>query len=480
MYRLQRVVEAGLAACEVYRSLCVAFVICSLAACGANTSAETAAPTPTSTVEVTASCADVDANWGNDWPAALDALEQLIAAGQTCGEEPLLSKKYAAHYIYGDSLEKSGDLEAAIAQYEAALLVDPRRSEALDALARLNALPEPTPPACLSASPPRPDPAPPATPDTSQFVTAQDGQLRLNGRPFKVEGVNYYPRHAPWHRFLKEADPAEMAAELDAVEQAGFNTIRVFLRYEPLFTCQPEDAIPNETTFAVVDTLFQLARERDLRLIVTLDDLPDLTFRPLYTDWAHYDAQTVYVVRRYRNEAGILAWDLRNEGDLDYGARAGDEARFSQDEVVGWLAHASQIVRENDPYHLLTAGWWGDPTITAPYVDVLSFHHWAEADQLQARLSDYRQRSSKPLLLQEVGYHSWAEAAQDRRDESGQADILGRVVAVAEAQDIAGWLIWTAFDFTPEPGQPPTHEHFFGLWRVDLTPKPALEALPLQ
>jgi hypothetical protein len=140
----------------------------------------------------------------------------------------------------------------------------------------------------------------------------------------------------------------------------------------------------------------------------------------------------------------------------------------------------SQLVRENDPHHLLTAGWWGDPTITAPYVDVLSFHHWAEADRLQARLNDYRQRSSKPLLLQEVGYPGWAEAAQDRRDESGQADVLGRVVAAAEAQDIAGWLIWTAFDFTPEPGQPPTHEHFFGLWRVDLTPKPALEALPLQ
>lgn len=109
-----------------------------------------------------------------------------------------------------------------------------------------------------------------------------------------------------------------MAAELDLIQAAGFNTLRVFLWYEPLFTCRPEAAIPNEAALAIVDTLFDQAGERDLKLIVTFNDLPDLTFRPLYTDWAHYDAQTVYLVRRYRNEPAILAWDLCNEGDLDY------------------------------------------------------------------------------------------------------------------------------------------------------------------
>lgn len=204
------------------------------------------------------------------------------------------------------------------------------------------------------------------------------------------------------------------------------------------------------------------------------------TIEPLYTDWAHYDAQTGYIVRRYRNEPHILAWDLRNEGDLDYGARPGDTAQFSQAEVIAWLAHISQLIRENDPHHLLTAGWWGDPTVTNPYVDILSFHHWSEAGQLQARLDDYQQRNDKPILLQEVGYHSWAEAPYDQRDELGQADILGRALEIAEARDIAGWVVWTAFDFVPAAGQPATHEHFFGLWRVDLTPKPALDALPLQ
>jgi tetratricopeptide (TPR) repeat protein len=219
------------------------------------TKTETATSSPANTValevatevtpvETTVSCADVDANWGNNWLIVLEVLEQLIAANQSCGEEPLLSKKYAAHFSYAVSLEHKGDLDAAITQYRAALLIDPQRKEALDELIRLDALPEPTPVTCHSTSLPRPDPAPTETPDTSLFVTTQGDQLQLSGQPFKVKGVNYYPRHTPWHRFLEEANPSEMAMELDLIKQAGFNTIRIFLRYEPLFTCQPEDAIP--------------------------------------------------------------------------------------------------------------------------------------------------------------------------------------------------------------------------------------------
>lgn len=449
--------------------------------------------TSTATIEATSepevnptetlpTCADIDTHWGNDWPATLATLEMLIATDQTCGEEPLLSKKYAAHYIYAASLEESGDIETATHQYQAALAIDPNRQEALNALFQLDALPEPTPAPCLSTSNPNPDPAPAEPPDLSSFVTVSNDQLILEDAVFNVKGVNYYPRHTPWHRFLEESDPAEMAIELDLIKEAGFNTLRVFLWYEPLFTCQPEDAIPNEETFAKVDALLQLADERDLKLIVTLNDLPDLMFRPLYTDWEHYDAQTTYIVRRYRNEPAILAWDLRNEGDIDYGAQSSDNDRFNETEVLKWLDHTSQIVQENDPYHLITAGWWGDPIATAPYVDFLCFHQFDSFDtqQLQARIKEYQSRTNKPLILGEVGYHSWAAAAESARDEANQAKILEDVLNATNEQKIAGWIIWTAFDFTIPPGQPPNYEHFFGLWRSDLTPKPVLETLPLQ
>ena len=69
-------------------------------------------------------------------------LEQLLTTNHSCGEDPIFGKKYAAHFSYGYSLENQGDLDAAIIQYQAALAIDPKRKEALDALIRLNALPE--------------------------------------------------------------------------------------------------------------------------------------------------------------------------------------------------------------------------------------------------------------------------------------------------------------------------------------------------
>lgn len=439
-----------------------------------------AEPTPPSPIAITVSCADIDTHWGRDWPMTVRVIEQLIQAEQGCGGDPLSSKLYAAHFNYAQSLEQAGEVAAAATQYQAALLLDPIRQEALRELTRLNALPAATPVTCQSTVAAGTDPARAETVDRAQLIRVAGSQLMLHEKPFKVKGVNYYPRQAAWHRFIEEADLAAVTAELDVIQQVGFNTVRIFLRYEPLFDCQPEDAIPNEAAFAKLDRLFELTRERNLKLIVTLNDLPDLAFRPLYTDWAHYDAQTVYIVRRYRHEPHILAWDLRNEGDLDYGVSGTHTVYATQAEVMAWLAHVSELVRQHDPHHLITAGWFGDPTDTAPYSDILSFHHWAEADALRARIATYQQQTDKPLLLQEVGYHSWAEAAHDRRSLVQQADILGRVVSVAEETDIAGWVVWTAFDFVPRSGQPKNHEHFFGLWTLDLTAKPALETLPLE
>ena len=444
------------------------------------TTSEPPTDVPTATPsEPVVTCADIDANWGKDWNAVLAAIEQLMANDQACGEEPLTSKRYAAHFNYGTALEANNEVEAAVMQYQAALELDPNRQEALRVLARLNALPAPTPAPCLSSSAPRPDPAPNGAPDLSAFVTVSEDQFLFNGEIFKVRGVNYYPRHTPWHRFIEEFDPDEVATELDLISQAGLNTLRVFLWYEPLFTCEPETAIPNEDAFAKIDALIQMAHERDLKLIVTLNDLPDLRFRPLYTDWEHYDAQTVYIVRRYRNEAAILAWDVRNEGDIVYGAQSSDHQLFSQEEVIDWLAHTTQLVRDNDPNHLITAGWWGDPLVTSPYVDFLSFHQFDSFDvrRLQDRINEYQEGSNQPLLLQEVGYHSWAEAPAGARDEQTQAQILGDVVSAVEDTEIAGWVVWTAFDFVLAPGQPPNTEHFFGLWRTNLTPKPALQSI---
>jgi hypothetical protein len=426
--------------------------------------------TPTTTPTLTqkpATCADLDAAWAtSDWPGVLRVLEQLQTHDIACGPEPLDVKRYAAHFSYAVALETNGEIDAAIKQYQAALALDGRRQEALNALARLNALPTPTPPACS------PSELPPYTPTlSSTFVSVKESRIALGEEDFFIQGVNYYPRHTPWERFLTEGSLDEMVKELDLIAGAGLNTLRVFLWYEPLFTCAPEEAMPVPETFTKLDAIIALASERNLHLIVTLNDLPDLHFRPLYTDWGHYDSQTAFIVSRYRDEPTILAWDLRNEADLDYGARDGS-GRFERESVLAWLAHTAEIVRANDANHLITAGWWGDAAETVDAVDILSFHHWTDAAELESRIGALREQSRKPILIEEVGYPSWGEDG-----EAYQTETLTEVISTADQSRVAGWLIWNAFDFTPINGQPDSPEYHFGLWRTDLTPKPALDAL---
>lgn len=457
------------------------FVVAGVSGCASSTSdtpAATDEPQPTGTATVTGyTCADLDRTWGNNWPVFLLAVDDLIQSGTDCGIGPLEAKKYAALYNYAASLETvTSDRAAVVDLYSQAFELDPQRAEALAALARLNALPEPTPVPC----PAQPEPLPPPPVDTfsgSEFVQAHDQTLVLDGEVYRVRGINYYPRQAPWHGFLEEATLPEMATELDLIAGAGFNALRIFSRYDALFLCEPEQAIPDPAGFALLDGLFDLAREHGFKLIVTLNDLPDLYFRPLYTDWARYDAQTAFIVQRYRNDPIILAWDLRNEGDLDTRIRQ-NAPTFSRQQVLDWLAHTSQLVRDNDPNHLITAGWLEESLDTEPYVDFLSFHHWSDVSSLQARITDYRARTSKPLLLEEIGYHSWTGDPSTPRTADEQAVLLSEAISQADADDLAGWLIWTAFDFVPDNGIY-NFEHFFGLWTYDLEPKPALDGLPL-
>jgi endo-1,4-beta-mannosidase len=46
----------------------------------------------------------------------------------------------------------------------------------------------------------------------------------------------------------------------------------------------------------------------------------------------------------------ILAWDLKNEPNLDFENR-------DKSNVLSWLEHMITVVKENAPNHLVTIGW---------------------------------------------------------------------------------------------------------------------------
>ncbi len=309
---------------------------------------------------------------------------------------------------------------------------------------------------------------PPYVPrSTDDFVRVSSRGFVSGGQAFRIRGINYFPARAPWRRFLTASDPAAISQELDLIRATGFNTLRIFLWYNALFDGSGSGAVPVPGAFARLDTILNLAADRDLRLIVTLNDLPDLTNTPLYTRPETAAAQTTYIVSRYRDEPAILAWDVRNEGDLDY--RSGE---FSSTAVLDWLARTAGQIRRIDPNHLITAGWSSDTRATENVVDFLSFHHYLPQGLLGPRIASLKASTKKPIVLEETGFSTLDGG------EALQSLLLHATLTAAEDNDLGGWLVWTAFDFAPDvtcipPACPDTdnRQHHYGLWRADYTPK---------
>lgn len=317
--------------------------------------------------------------------------------------------------------------------------------------------------------------------DMHGFVYLDNDQFILNDTPYEVKGINYYPANYPWRRFLTETNLDELRAELTLLRDTGFNTLRIFLWNTALFNCPGSGAVPNWGVFQRLDGIILTAAELDFHLIVTLNDLPDLTDYPLYNNPQHIQEQTRFIIERYRDEAAILAWDLRNEADIDYGSKHGDVfGDFSKSTVLNWLEETAIQVREWDDNYLITIGWLNDAEATAPYVDFISFHHWEGVDELIERIDKIHNATDKPILLQEFGYSDYHENITPER----QAELINDVIDVSENQGLLGWMIWTAFDFPleatciPSPCRSEDNaEHHFGIWGSDYNPKPAVQVI---
>lgn len=315
--------------------------------------------------------------------------------------------------------------------------------------------------------------------DARPFIQIRDKGFVEGDRAFYARGINYYPAQTPWRRFLLESEARDVRAELQLIRDTRFNSLRIFLWNGALFPCDGAKDRPSPAVFERLDQLIHAAAELDLRLIVTLNDMPDLDEQPLYENPSHVQEQTRIIVGRYARVPTILAWDLRNEGDIDYGSRNIFQRRFPRVKVLGWLRQTAALVRSLDDHHLLTAGWLNEAHSTAPSVDFVSFHHWSGAEDLRRRIRELQLSTEKPVLLGEVGYSTYGGMTPQE-----QALALASAIGISEDSDLLGWMIWTAFDFPPTATCYPSPcvsldnaEHHFGIWNADYRPKPAIGAI---
>lgn len=312
--------------------------------------------------------------------------------------------------------------------------------------------------------------APQPRPD---FVTRTATGLTLNGTPYRIAGINYYPQATPWHEFWPNYDPAVIEQDFARMQQLGLNTVRIFVPFEQWGGPRINTAYQEQLA-----DLLTRADRHGLKVIVTLFDFR-VDYQPLA--WPGADRQLEALLTRFKDNRAILAWDLKNEPDLDYAAHG-------RATVDAWLAHIARLARTYDPNHLLTIGWSSPdaaPTLAAN-LDVVSFHFYAPAEQLLPRYAALRAAvSDRPIVVTEFGLPTWNSFVfPNGHSEPEQAMYYADVLGALRSTDSGGYLAWTLYDFADVPGnvagtwpwqrQP---QKYLGVLRGDGAPKRAAALL---
>ena len=280
-------------------------------------------------------------------------------------------------------------------------------------------------------------------------VVTDGKHLRVGGAPHRVKGVTY-------GTFLRRPDgfcfpePAQVEADLIAMAECGFNTVRTY-------DVPPPDVLDG-------------ARALGLRVLVGLQ----------YADWRMQGDASRASHRAVRMAARaavdealevlagrpeVLAVSVGNEVPSDIARLYGRAA------VEDLLSELVARVHEGDREVLAT--YTGYPTAEFLRVegqDLVTFNVFLErAEQLRPYLGHLQRISGdRPLVLTEVGL------AAELHGEAEQARSLAMQLGCVDQSGCAGA---TVFAWTDEwaTSAGPVEGWGFGLTRADRSPRPALE-----
>lgn len=347
----------------------------------------------------------------------------------------------------------------------------------------------------------------------------------MNDATFRL-GINYWParRAMTWWRAF---EVEEVERDFARLREAGFDLVRVFLLWED-FQPEPERIAPD--AIERLHTVADLAARSRLQLLPTFftghmsgaNWLPawacepsgaPTRFRTLsggrvlparpknwYADQAIIEAQTRLVhevVRALASHPALWGWDLGNEP-------SNCVIPPSRELGLAWLKRMVAEIRAADSTHPITLGLHMEdleedrrlgPAEVARACDLLAMHgypvyaEWAQGptDAWLLPFLGLLTRwlgEGRDLLFEEFGAPTRpTQAAPPSRtpllEEDEAARFTHEALALLHHFGFAGALLWCYSDYAPElctrpPFDKAPHECFFGLWRADGTPKPAV------
>lgn len=285
-----------------------------------------------------------------------------------------------------------------------------------------------------------------------------------------TSGINYYPKNTPWNMFGKTYNSSVIEKDFALIQELQLNTIRIFVPYEAF-----GKANVNPKKLMQLKQTLDIAERHKLNVIVTLFD-----FYGNYDvqDWTLNHRHAEQIVNALKNHPALVAWDIKNEPDLDFESRG-------KLKVIAWLKEMIKNIRKWDSKTNITIGWSSTEAAEnlVEEVDIVSFHYYKEPKDFLKSFAVLKNKAKgKDLVLQEYGYSSYSgfwNLFTGSIDD--QATYYKEMQLYIEQENIP-FVLWTLYDFETIPtsvvGRLPwrkNQQKYFGLFTVDGQPKDALQ-----
>lgn len=255
------------------------------------------------------------------------------------------------------------------------------------------------------------------------------------------KGINYYPKKTPWAMFGNQFDTHTINSDFEKITKLGLNSVRIFIPYQAFGKAQIDTVKIKQ-----LKTTFDIAAKHDLKIIATLFDFyGDYSLN----NWTLTHRHTEQIITELKNHPALLAWDIKNEPDLDFDSRG-------KDKVISWLEQMILQIKLYDTRHPITIGWSNPQAAEnlADKVDFVSFHYYENPEEFKSAYVKLKLKiTNKPIVLQEYGISSYDGIYNAYLgSEENQADYYKTMQQVLEEEAIP-FFLWTLYDFENVPDE---------------------------
>jgi len=274
---------------------------------------------------------------------------------------------------------------------------------------------------------------------TQDILEYQNKVNTVSVEELNIKGINYYPQETPWDMFGDNFNNKIISKDFNIIKGANLNTIRVFIPYEDF-----GKANVNYEKLKKLKEVLDLAEANSIKVVVTLFD-----FYGDYSvlNWTLNQRHAEIIVSKFKDHPAIIAWDIKNEPDLDFDSR-------DKTNVIAWLKNMIAFVKTVDQNNPITIGWSNakSASILKDNVDYVSFHYYDDIDDLEETFKSLKQViPDKSIVISEFGISSYKGFWNPfGNSKNKQANYHKKAQDIFSKNNIQ-FMSWTLYDYQKIP-----------------------------